>query len=163
MASGICKNLDGKVAIYRQFQLIDDISPVVLNYFGAKKRVKEFLELVTNTASVALAASKMGLSVLEVYEVIDSDEQMIRLVNLSLQYAHEIAQSTLYDRAINGYMEEVFVDGKKVGEKKKFSVSCLIHYLKRMDNKKNTDANRNNDLGIGYNIEVPQYDKQKAT
>ena len=79
---------------------------------------------------------------------------MIRLVNLSLKYANEIAKSTLYDRAINGYMEEVFVDGKKVGQKKKFSISCLIHYLKTMDSK-NKDTS--NDLSTGYDIEVPEY------
>ena len=46
---------------------------------------------------------------------------MQRLVNLNLAFSLEVAEGVLYERAVNGFMEEVYVDGKKVGEKKKFS------------------------------------------
>ena len=73
MANGNIKNSDGKIEIYKQFQLLENVSAVVINYFGAKKRVKEFLTLVTETASVALVANRMQLSPLEIYQIIESD------------------------------------------------------------------------------------------
>jgi len=143
-------------------KILDGIGEDSRTFFGSKKRIKEFLDLVSNCGSVALASSKWGLSPLEVQEVIRNDAVLQNLISLSLKLALEIAEGVLYERAVNGYTEETIVDGVKTGEKKKYSDSCLLSYLKANSGKYSTArisvGNRSSDLGQGYDIEIPDFE-----
>lgn len=143
-------------------RILDGIGEDSRIFFGSKKRIKEFLDLVSNCGSVALASSKWGLSPLEVQEIIRNDAVLQNLINLSLKLALEIAEGVLYERAVNGYTEETIVDGVKTGEKKKYSDSCLLSYLKANSGKYSTArisvGNRPSDLGQGYDIEIPDFE-----
>jgi hypothetical protein len=79
-----------------------------------------------------------------------------------MKLALEIAEGVLYERAVNGYTEETIVDGVKTGEKKKYSDSCLLSYLKANSGKYSTArisvGNRSSDLGQGYDIEIPDFE-----
>lgn len=143
-------------------KILDGIGEDSRIFFGSKKRIKEFLDLVSNCGSVALASSKWELSPLEVQEVIRNDAVLQNLISLSLKLALEIAEGVLYERAVNGYTEETIVDGVKTGEKKKYSDSCLLSYLKANSGKYSTArisvGNRSSDLGQGYDIEIPDFE-----
>ena len=143
-------------------KILDGIGENSRTFFGSKKRIKEFLDLVSNCGSVALASSKWALSPLEVQEIIRNDAVLQNLISLSLKLALEIAEGVLYERAVNGYTEETIVDGVKTGEKKKYSDSCLLSYLKANSGKYNTArinvGNRSSDLGQGYDIEIPDFE-----
>ena len=143
-------------------KILDGIGEDSRAFFGSKKRIKEFLDLVSNCGSVALASSKWGLSPLEVQEIIRNDAVLQNLISLSLKLALEIAEGVLYERAVNGYTEETIVDGVKTGEKKKYSDSCLLSYLKANSGKYSTArinvGNRSSDLGQGYDIEIPDFE-----
>ncbi len=143
-------------------RIVNGISTYTRSFFVTKKRVKEFLDLVASCGSVALASSKWGFSPLEVQEVIKNDHTLQKLIVLSLKLALEIAEGVLYERAVNGYTEETIVDGIKTGEKKKYSDSCLLSYLKANSDKysstKISASNRSSDLGRGYDIEIPDFE-----
>jgi hypothetical protein len=146
-------------------KIINDVSRSTKFFFKSKEMVKEFLDLIASCSSVSLAAVKLGLSPLEVHEVINKDAEMKRLVDLSLAFALEVAEGVLYERAVNGFMEEVYAGGEKVGEKKKFSDSCLMNYLKSNSSKYNGKANsasiNSTTSGVsdkGYNIVVPDFE-----
>ena len=144
-------------------KILDGILEDTKIFFGSKKRIKEFLDLVASCGSVALASSKWGLSPLEVQDVIKNDPTLQSLISLSLKLALEIAEGVLYERAVNGYIEETIVDGVKTGEKKKYSDSCLLSYLKANSDKysstKINTSNRSNNLGQGYDIEIPIFNE----
>lgn len=130
-------------------------------FFGSKKRIKEFLDQVAECGSVALASSKWKLSPLEVQEIIKKDPILQKLVALSLKLAIEIAEGVLYERAVNGYTEETITEGIKTGEKKKYSDSCLLSYL-RANSGKYAHAKISNkapsNLAQGNDIEIPTFD-----
>ncbi len=109
---------------------LESIGKEALIFFGSKKKIKEFLELVSTCGSVALSSSKLKLSPLRVSEIIGNDKKLMELINQSLKLAIEIAEGVLYERAVNGYTEETIIDGVKTGEKKKYSDSCLLSYLR---------------------------------
>ena len=143
-------------------KILDGIGESSRIFFGSKKKIKEFLDLTASCGSVALASSKWELSPLEVQELIRNDTVLQNLVSLSLKLALEIAEGVLYERAVNGYTEETIVDGVKTGEKKKYSDSCLLSYLKANSGKYSTArinvGNRSSDLGQGYDIEIPDFE-----
>ena len=104
------------------FQIVDGISEKSKNFFGSKKKVKEFLDLVSTCGSVAFASNKQSFSALEVEKTIKCDDRLKELVNNSLNLALEMAEGVLYERAVNGYTEETIVEGVKVGEKKNIAI-----------------------------------------
>lgn len=148
----------GKISYLK---IVDGISPDTRIFFISKKKVKEFLDLISSCGSVALASSKWKLSPLEVQDLIDSDIVFQKLVARSLQLALELAEGVLYERAVRGYIEETIVDGVITGEKKKYSDSCLMHYLKANSDKynvaKSTGGNKFAGTSERFEIEVPDY------
>jgi hypothetical protein len=150
-------------------RIIDGISIYTKKFFTTKRRVKEFLDLISSCGSVALASSKWDLSPIEVQDLIDNDSALQKLVKRSLKLALELAEGVLYERAVNGYVEETLVDGVVTGEKKKFSDTCLMNYLKANSDKYNppkaitTEAKEvvnklNEGVSKGLDIEVPEFE-----
>tara|TARA_B110000503_G_C7091859_1_gene389784 strand:+ start:703 stop:1161 length:459 start_codon:yes stop_codon:yes gene_type:complete len=142
-------------------KIIEGISAQTIRFFKKKRSVKEFLDLVAESGSVALASSKWKLSPLEVQEIIKQDIVLQRLTSLSLKLALEIAEGVLYERAVNGYTEETIVDGVKTGEKKKYSDSCLLSYLKANSGKySGTKIGKTpSNLEQAYDIEIPAFEE----
>lgn len=139
-------------------KILDGISESTRFFFGSKKRIKVFFDLVATCGSVALASSRSGLSPLEVQEVINNDAVMQKLVSRSLKLALEIAEGVLYDRAVNGYTEETIVDGIKTGEKKKYSDSCLVNYLKANSGKYNNKSVVGTAISDNIDVEVVDFE-----
>lgn len=120
-----------------ELRIIDGISIYTKKFFTTKRRVKEFLDLISSCGSVALASSKWSLSPLEVQDLIDNDSALQKLVERSLKLALELAEGVLYERAVNGYVEKTLVDNVVIAEKKKYSDTCLMNYLKANSDKYN--------------------------
>ena len=147
-------------------KIVDGIAVDTKIFFGSKKRVKEFLDLISSCGSIALASSEWKLSPLEVQDLIDIDPVFQKLVARSLRLALELAEGVLYMRAVNGYIEETIVDGVVTGEKKKYSDSCLMNYLKANSGKYNAakpavnpaGTNKLSQVAESFDIEVPSYD-----
>ena len=143
------------------FQIVDGISEKSKNFFGSKKKVKEFLDLVSTCGSVAFASNKQSFSALEVEKTIKCDDRLKELVNNSLNLALEMAEGVLYERAVNGYTEETIVEGVKVGEKKKYSDSCLLSYLKANSSKYSVTrtivSSKASDINQNCEIEIPDF------
>jgi len=139
-------------------KVVEGISKQSISFFGTKKKVKEFFDLVATCGSVALASSRSRLSPLEVQEVINNDVAMQKLASRSLKLALEIAEGILYDRAVNGYTEETIVDGVKTGEKKKYSDSCLVNYLKANSGKYNNKSVAGTAISDNIDVEVVDFE-----
>lgn len=139
-------------------KVVEGISKQSISFFGTKKKVKEFFDLVSTCGSVALASSRSGLSPLEVQEVINNDIAMQKLASRSLKLALEIAEGILYDRAVNGYTEETIVDGVKTGEKKKYSDSCLVNYLKANSGKYNNKSVVGTAISDNIDVEIVDFE-----
>lgn len=148
------------IDLCNNIKIVKGVSSITRGFFITYKRVKEFLDLISNCGSVALASSKFGLSPLEAQEIIDNDPAFAKLIRRSLKLALEIAEGVLYERAVNGYTEETIVDGIKTGEKRKYSDSCLLSYLKansgKYSNVKVVNGSKGH-LGSGLNIELPEF------
>ena len=141
-------------------KILDGILEDTRLFFGSKKRIKEFLDLVAECGSVALASSKWKLSPLEVQEIIKKDPILRKLIAASLRLALEIAEGVLYERAVNGYTEETLTDGVKTGEKKKYSDSCLLSYLRANSGKYASVKISNKtprNIVQGNDIEIPTF------
>jgi len=169
MVSSMCYLVAGIMNQVSYLKIVDGISTDTRIFFSSKKRVKEFLDLISSCGSVALASSKWDLSPLEVQDLIDNDSILQKLVERSLKLALELAEGVLYERAVNGYVEETLVDGVVTGEKKKFSDTCLMNYLKANSDKYNPPkaittevkevANKLNEgVSKGLDIEVPVFE-----
>jgi len=139
-------------------KILDGILESTRLFFGSKKKVKEFFDLVATCGSVALASSRSRFSPLEVQEVINNDVAMQKLASRSLKLALEIAEGILYDRAVNGYTEETIVDGVKTGEKKKYSDSCLVNYLKANSGKYNNKSVAGTAISDSIDVEVVDFE-----
>lgn len=165
----MCYLVSGIMNQVSYLKIVDGISTDTRIFFGSKKRVKEFLDLISSCGSVALASSKWDLSPIEVQDLIDNDSVLQKLVERSLKLALELAEGVLYERAVNGYVEETLVDGVVTGEKKKFSDTCLMNYLKANSAKYNppkattTEVKEvvnklNEGVSKGLDIEVPVFE-----
>ena len=164
MVSSMCYLVAGIMNQVSYLKIVDGISTDTRIFFGSKKRVKEFLDLISSCGSVALASSKWSLSPLEVQDLIDNDSALQKLVTRSLKLSLEIAEGVLYERAVNGYTEETIVEGVKVGEKKKYSDSCLLSYLKANSGKySGTKIGKTpSNLEQGYDIEIPAFEDMET-
>ena len=121
---------------------IKEVNDATTSFFGSKKKIYEFIELICNTSSIALAGSKMDLNPLSLLNVINSDKSLMTAINLAKEYAAEVAEGTLYERAVYGYDDEVYyVQEKKIKRVHKYSDRALIDYLRANDIKYKTKNN----------------------
>ena len=117
-------------------EAIKEINEDTLLFFGELQGVYEFIELICKTSSIALSGSKMNLSAVELLRVVNADKSLMTAISLAKEYATEIAEGILYERAVYGYDEEVYdATEQKVKRVHKCSDRALIDYLRANDAK----------------------------
>ena len=109
---------------------LNSIEKETIKCFGSLKKVKEFIEEICYNGSVELAATKRTISPIALQKVISSDKNLNKCVQLAMEFAIKVAEGILYERAVNGYEEEIYKDGECVGVRKKYSDKALIEFLK---------------------------------
>lgn len=115
------------------------IIKATINKFGSSDNLLLFLEALTKSGNVVAAVKKVEgipISPLQIHRVISKDIYLAKCVNMALSLADEIAESVMYERAINGY-EELSYDktGECIGKKKKYCSKLLLEYLKASSEK----------------------------
>ena len=109
---------------------LNSIDKETIRYFASLKKVKEFIEEVCYNGSVELAATKRTISPIVLHKIISSDKNLNKCVQLAIEFAIKVAEGILYERAVNGYEEEIYKDGECIGMRKKYSDKALIEFLK---------------------------------
>jgi len=115
--------------------------------FGSLDRLQTFLHHVAEQGNVLLAVktlSSLKVSPLEITKLIKNDKYLAKCVVLAQNYAAEVVEAVLYDRAINGYEELTYnKDGECIVRKKKYCSKSLLEYLKA-NSPKYCSKNNNN-------------------
>jgi len=126
------------ISNYHNYELFDKYLSKVKNTtvvkFGSFVRLQIFLHNITEHGNLLLAVKAQGSlkpSFMEVIRLIRSDKYLAKCVSLAQDYAAEVVEGVLYDRAINGYEELTFnKDVECVARKKKYCSKSLLEYLK---------------------------------
>lgn len=128
------KKLSNNYALFNKY--LDKISKETISKFNGLDNIIIFLLELCECGYIGLAAKKIELrspfiSPLLIYKIINSDRHLSKCVRLAKEYAAEMAEAVLYDRAINGY-EEVTLNaqGECITRKKKYCSKSLLEYLK---------------------------------
>lgn len=128
------KKTANNYALFNKY--LGKISKITIDKFGSIDNIIIFLLELCNSGYIGLAAKKIEqsspfISPLLVNKIINSDRQLSKCVRLAKEYAADMAEAVLYDRAINGY-EEVTLNaqGECVARKKKYCSKSLLEYLK---------------------------------
>jgi hypothetical protein len=144
------------ISNYHNYGLFDKYLNKVKNTtvvkFGSFNRLQTFLHNITEQGNVLLAVKAQGSlkpSFIEVTRLIKSDKYLAKCVNLAQDYATEMVEAVLYDRAINGY-EELTLNkhGECVARKKKYCSKSLLEYLKANSPKYHSGKSSNLDKGL---------------
>jgi len=128
------KKAANNYALFNKY--LSKISKVTIDKFGSIDNIIIFLLELCNCGYIGLAAKKIEqnspfISPLLVYKIINSDRHLAKCVKLAREYATEMAEAVLYDRAINGYEEVTYNDqGECIARKKKYCSKSLLEYLK---------------------------------
>jgi len=81
-------------------KISDSILPSTKEFFGIKKQIMAFLDELCTCSNVALVATKMQQSLMEIYDIISIDDALKKLVHLAIEYSLDIAEGKLYERAV---------------------------------------------------------------
>ena len=122
-------------------KVLSQIEGSSIEFFGCEETVTKFINLVCHTGSVALAGQRLELAPLMLHSVIKKDVSLKYIVSLAKEYAKEVAEGILYERAVHGYEEETHNEGDGNSKKKKYSDRALVDYLRANDQKYKTKSN----------------------
>lgn len=93
-----------------------------------------FLKAISTSGNAVSAINKVdGLSIspLDLGKIMGKDRAFKKCVDMAEKLAFELAENTLFDRAINGYEEMNFdKEGRCTVVKKKYCLKSLLEYLK---------------------------------
>jgi hypothetical protein len=113
---------------------LDKVKTTTISKFGSLGKLQVFLRHMAEQGNVLLAVKNsegLKLSPLEIAKLIKADRYLAKAVVLAQDYATEVVEAVLYDRAINGYEELTFdKDGNCVARKRKYCSKSLLEYLK---------------------------------
>ncbi len=121
------------------YQLFDKYSAKIkaasISQFGSREELMKFLDTLIQCGSLGLALKKSQslkkLSLLEAMQLIHSDKNLEKCIELAKQMATERLEAVLYDRALNGYEELTYNKaGECIGRKRKYCSKSLLEYLK---------------------------------
>jgi hypothetical protein len=99
-------------------------------------RQRLFLETLAETGSVHLASSAARLSARGAYRLRTRSPAFARAWDTALQLSVGRLSAIVFDRAINGRVEQIFRDGDLVGERRVPSDKLLTWLLARLDPKR---------------------------
>lgn len=97
---------------------------------------KRFLEEYSKTGIVSYSAKKAGISRKTFYEWVAKDPEFAAKAKEAEEEATELLETEALRRAVQGTLEPVFWQGKKVGQIRRFSDTLLIFTLKARNPKK---------------------------
>ncbi|HJD56447.1 MAG TPA: hypothetical protein LFW21_07610 [Rickettsia endosymbiont of Pyrocoelia pectoralis] len=128
------KKSSNNYALFNKY--LSKILKTTINKFGSLDNIIIFLLELCECGYIGLAAKNLKtappfISPLLVYKIIRNDIYLAKCVKLAQNYAAEMAEAVLYDRAINGY-EEITLNaqGECITRKKKYCSKSLLEYLK---------------------------------
>ncbi len=134
---------------YRLFDgYLAKIKSSTASQFGSGEELMKFLDSLIQCGSLLLALKKSQslkkLSLLEAMQLIHSDKNLAKCIELARQMAAEHLEAVLYDRAVNGYEELTFnAEGQCIGRKRKYCSKSLLEYLKaNLPKYQNTDIKK---------------------
>ena len=97
------------------------------------ERQRLFLETLAETGSVHLASSAARLSARSAYRLRTRSPAFARAWDAALQLSVGRLSAIVFDRAINGRVEQIYQDGELVGERRVPSDKLLTWLLARLD------------------------------
>jgi len=100
------------------------------------ERQRYFLATLAETGSVHLASSAARLSARSAYKLRTRSPAFAAAWDIALQLAVGRLSAIVFDRAINGRVEQVFSDGELVAERRLPSDKLLTWLLARLDPKR---------------------------
>ena len=103
--------------------------------WGAERQ-RYFLATLAETGSVHLAANAARLSARSAYRLRTRSPAFAAAWDTALQLAVGRLSAIVFDRAINGRVEQIYVDGNLVGERRVPSDKLLTWLLARLDPKR---------------------------
>ena len=114
------------------------------NYFLISEvNADYFLSIICKHGTLWPAIYKCRLNLLEVRQLLDDDEHFKKSVEAAKSVAVDVAESELYERAVEGYTEiRKNKKGEVVSTVHKKSDRCLLEYLKNY-REKQPNANNN--------------------
>lgn len=121
---------------YRLFdRYLAKIKSSTASQFGSREELMKFLDSLIQCGSWRLALKKSQslkkLSLLEAMQLIHSDKNLAKCIELARQMAAEHLEGVLYDKAVNGYEELTYNKaGECIGRKRKYCSKSLLEYLK---------------------------------
>lgn len=139
---------------------LNSIEKETIRCFGSLRNVREFIEEVCYNGSVELAATKRAISPISLDEIVSSDKNFSKCVQLAIEFAIKVAEGILYERAVNGYEEEIYKDGECIGTRKKYSDKALIEFLKANSLKYQT---KKEDGGTTNIIKVESFNDEEGS
>jgi hypothetical protein len=110
---------------------LDDSRKRLAGWSAGRQRL--FLETLAETGSVHLASSAARLSARSAYRLRTRSPAFARAWDTALQLSVGRLAAIVFDRAINGRVEQVFSDGQLVAERRVPSDKLLTWLLARLD------------------------------
>ena len=99
-------------------------------------RQRYFLETLAETGSVHLAANAARLSARSAYKLRTRSPAFAAAWDTALQLAVGRLSAIVFDRAINGRVEQIYAEGNLIGERRVPSDKLLTWLLARLDPKR---------------------------
>jgi hypothetical protein len=93
---------------------------------------QQFLEAYKETGSVGDSSTRIGRSRQTTWDWRTKDADFARKFEELREHKIDDLEKAAYDRAVNGWMEPVYFQGKRVGEVRRFSTGLTIFMLKNL-------------------------------
>jgi hypothetical protein len=114
--------------------VLDDSRKRLAGWSAERQRL--FLETLAETGSVHLASSSARLTARSAYRLRTRSPAFARAWDAALQLSVGRLSAIVFDRAINGRVEQIYRDGVLVGERRVPSDKLLTWLLARLDPKR---------------------------
>lgn len=113
---------------------LDDSRKRLAGWSADRQRL--FLETLAETGSVHLASNAARLTARSAYRLRTRSPAFARAWDTALQLSVGRLSAIVFDRAINGRVEQIFRDGELIGERRVPSDKLLTWLLARLDPKR---------------------------
>ena len=105
-----------------------------------KKWYEPFIGELKKTRGMSTAAKKLGLTMTTVYRYRKEDSLFAQMIQDAIRENDEDLEQSALSKAIDGWLEPVYYQGKRCGWVRKYSIPLIIFMLKtRLPDKYNID------------------------
>ena len=126
------------------------------------KRQKNFLNVLRDCVNITSACRQIQVSPQTILRRRKSDVKFARDFDQCMDEAIDMMEGEARRRAVDGYKEPVFRNGKQIGEITRYSDSLLMFLMKANRPEKYRDSVRPSTYG-DLNIEITSYAPKKIT